>query len=164
MTYWLHFLLSGNEVTQGGGKDGSTPPQTVLLGAHTGPLSNHVFSIPCHCGLVERANHREKHILLISPSHCWFSQESLPSRPHANLLIWLSMVALTVLWFPSSDRHLRGPKARSLPSSPESIHGSCSSLTLDFRVSQMLCARALLLLGYSEMSKKRALVTTSRHY
>lgn len=65
-------------------------------GSITGSLSNHAFSIPCHCGLVERANHREKHILLISPSHCWFSQESLPSRPHANLLIWLSMVALTV--------------------------------------------------------------------
>lgn len=51
---------------------------------------------PCHGGLVERANHMEKHILLISPSHGWFPQESLPSHPHANFLIWLSMVALTV--------------------------------------------------------------------
>lgn len=124
-----------------------------------GPFPTTLSASPCHCCLVERANHMEKHILLVSPSHCLFSQESLLSRPHATLLIWLSMVALTV----SCDRHLRGPKARSLPSSPENIYDSCSSLNLDSCVSQMfyvLCY-ASITVGWR---KKRVLETTPRRY
>lgn len=103
-----------------------------------GPFPTTFSASPCHCCLVERSNHMEKHILLINPSHCLFSQESLPVTPSCQFA-YMIMYGCThcVLWLPSSERHLRGPKGHSLPSSPESVYGSCSSLKLDFCVSQM---------------------------
>lgn len=47
------------------------------------------------------------------------------------------------LWFPSTARHLGGPKAQRSPSSRDSAYGSCSSLKLGVCASQMLVSTLL---------------------
>lgn len=133
---------------QGDGKDGSTPPWTVVLGALRGPFPTTFSAFPCHCCLVERAKHMEKHILLINPSHCLFSQESLPSRPHASLLIWLSVVALTVSCdFLAVTDTLGDPRPEVCHPAPKSIYGSCSNLKLDFvsQIFYVLCYSSVIM-------------------